>query len=73
MIIEVKIDKISQFLALLEDGEPVVVSRTSIGYEVHVRPAIMTEEFADSIESLVVYHEKDYLMDCPYNDNNVDL
>lgn len=69
MVLNVKIDKISQFLAILDEGEPIVLSRTASSYEVHVRPAIMTAEFIESIEGLLVFEEKDYLMDCPSNDN----
>lgn len=73
MVIDVKVDKISQFLAILDEGEPIVLSRTASSYEVHVRPAIMTAEFIESIEGLLVFEEKDYLMDCPDVDNNIDL
>ena len=73
MVLDVKVDKISQFLAILDEGEPIVLSRTASSYEVHIRPEIMTQEFIESIEGLLVFEEKDYLMDCPEVDNNVDL
>lgn len=73
MVLDVRIDKISHFLAILDEGEPIVLSRTASSYEVHVRPAIMTAEFVEFIEGLLVFEEKDYLMDCPEVDNNVDL